>query len=90
MRITASELKRYIQTEGGYGALFIHHKRPDVYRVDDIWKNCTNSQNGQTMVTYKSTMTTDVVNFVREIEEFCEKFKVYGDWWDVYSSKKQS
>ena len=54
---------------------FKHLKTGNTYEMirDDV-KNCTNANDGQTMVLYKRDGFPDLI-FVREKEEFYQKFE---------------
>ena len=58
-----------------YSKKFRHLKTGNIYEMlrDDII-NCTNANSEQVMVLYKSDLHPDKL-FVREINEFYEKFK---------------
>lgn len=62
-----------------------HKKTGQLYVAACIATNCTNAQDGERMVLYrkKTDLTTSARWFVREIEEFLEKFEPASDLDDI-------
>lgn len=54
--------------------MFVRHKKTgNKYSWGDIFICCTNGQDDRVMVTY----TRNAVTFVRDFDEFCEKFEAW-------------
>lgn len=62
-----------------------HKRTGQLYVAVTVATNCTDAQDGERMVLYrkKSELTTSTRWFVREIEEFLEKFEPASDPDDI-------
>ena len=81
-QLSVEELQSLADAHGrvhGY-AVFNHVKTGTLYGLVGLAKNCTNANNGQSMVLY-SSLTDKPVHplFTREITEFLEKFHYIGE-----------
>lgn len=67
-----------------HGSTWKHLKTGNLYTIFNLATNCTNAQDGQSMVIYRRhnpEMSADISfkYFVRELEEFKQKFEFISE-----------
>jgi hypothetical protein len=58
-------------------SIWVNIKKGTYYAVLNEVINCTNEQDGQTMILYRSLDDSELPLFVREKSEFLTKFKIH-------------